>query len=507
MKIRTALLTAVAVTCVLLTMNLTAQTTPPVKVSDASGVEPAANPRTWDSRIQAMKTPVDWLNWGGDIRVRNEYYNNIISLSAASPLSEQDVVRYRGRLWASLTPLTNVTVNGRLSAEPRLWVKPSFVTSEAGNSGMEWRYGIMDNLNVKLNNLFNQPATLTAGRQDILLGDYYDWWLVADGTPGDGSWTFFLDSIRLTFDAKNVKTKFDLMYINQRAQPDGTLPTIGSASFVHPDLNARTDYQLTEQNEQGLIAYLSNTSIENTKIDGYFIYKRDSRQTFERLGVDTLYGDNANIYTAGGKITGTPADHWQYSGEGAYQFGNKQDTILGTFAGREIDAFGGKAKLTYLFKDQFNCQLSLCGEYLSGDDPNTKGKDEMFDILWGRWPRWSELYIYSFIPETSGKVAQMNNLIRFGPSLTCAPAKGLTASLMYNALYAPEDTPTRRTAASAALFSNDGNFRGHYLQAVLKYQLNKNVSAHLWGEWIWEGSYYSQRDLMAFLRAEVMFSF
>jgi hypothetical protein len=56
-------------------------------------------------------------------------------------------------------------------------------------------------------------------------------------------------------------------------------------------------------------------------------------------------------------------------------------------------------------------------------------------------------------------------------------------------------------------FSNNGNFRGHYLQAVLKQQFTKNISGHLWGEWIWEGNYYAQRDLMTFLRAEVMFTF
>jgi Alginate export len=465
----------------------------------------AVKPWTWDRRIQAMKTPVDWLTWGTDFRVRNEYYNNIISLSPASALSEQDVVRYRGRLWAGVTPVTNLTFNGRVSAEPRLWVKPSFTSAFGAESGMEWRYGIVDNLNVKWSNVLDLPLTITAGRQDILLGDYYDWWLVSDGTPGDGSWSFFLDSIRMTYDAKDIKTKFDLIYIYQNAEPDGTLPTIGSASFRNPDTDLRTDYQLMEQNEQGVIAYVSNGSIPNTRVDGYFIYKRDEQQTFEKLGAHSIPGDNANIYTFGGKVTGAPWDHWQYSTEGAYQFGNKQDRISGVFADRDIDAYGGKLKLTYLFKDRWNDQLSLVGEYLSGDNPNTKGKDEMFDVLWGRWPRWSELYIYSYIPETSGKVAQMNNVGRVGPSWTCNPTKELALGLMYNALFAPEETPSRTVAPT--LFSDNGNFRGHYLQAVAKYQFTKNFSGHLWGEWIWEGDYYAQRDLMSFLRAEVMFTF
>jgi len=91
------------------------------------------------------------------------------------------------------------------------------------------------------------------------------------------------------------------------------------------------------------------------------------------------------------------------------------------------------------------------------------------------------------------------------------PIKGLTASLMYNALFAPEDTPTRDITGTSSSnpeeFSKDGNFRGHYLQAVLKHKFNDHVSAHLWGEWIWEGNYYAQRNLMTFLRAEVMFTF
>ena len=205
-----------------------AQTTAPVKAPDTSSAEQAAKPRTFDDCAKEIKNPTDWLNWGGDIRVRNEYYPNTVSLSKNAPLNEQDVVRYRGRVWATVTPLTNVNVNGRLAAEPRLWVKPSFTTADTGNSGMEWRYGIVDNLNVKLNNLFNQPATLIAGRQDIALGDYYDWWLVLDGTPADGSLTFFLDGIRLTYDAKPIKTKFDFIYINQNAKPDAVLPTIVS---------------------------------------------------------------------------------------------------------------------------------------------------------------------------------------------------------------------------------------------------------------------------------------
>jgi hypothetical protein len=101
----------------------------------------------------------------------------------------------------------------------------------------------------------------------------------------------------------------------------------------------------------------------------------------------------------------------------------------------------------------------------------------------------------------------MNNVLRFGPAWTLNPIKNMTCSLSYNALFAPEDTPTRRLGAAAGLFSYDDHFRGHYLQAVLKHKFNDHISAHLWAEGVWMGGYYSNRDLMSFLRAELLFTF
>ena len=58
-----------------------------------------------------------------------------------------------------------------------------------------------------------------------------------------------------------------------------------------------------------------------------------------------------------------------------------------------------------------------------------------------------------------------------------------------------------------ALFSDAGHFRGHYVQAVVKHQFSKYVSGHLWAEWVWQGNYYAQRDVLTFLRAEMALGF
>jgi len=474
-----------------------------VPVAPAPGTAPAPAAGAFDRWADAIKKPAAGFSWGGDFRVRNEYMDNIVSLTEANALSEQDVIRFRGRLWASAMPVSNVSLNVRVSGEAREWINPSAFSQYRGQTGMEWRYGIIDNLNVKWTNAFGMPLSISAGRQDIMLGDYWNWWLVADGTPGDGSWTFFFDSVRVGYDAKDLKTKFDVIYLYQNAQPDAWIPTLGRSGNFYAGGSRLAPYTLTEQNEQGVIFNVSNKSLKNTQLDGYFIYKRDNKEYSN--------GDSANIYTLGARITGNPGAHWQYQVEGAYQFGHKQDGMVGTkyvnstTDWREIGAYGGNARLSYLCKDSLNNQFHLVGEYLSGDDPNTKGRDEMFDILWGRWPRTSELYIYSYINETSGKVAQWNNLGRVGCGWTMSPTKGMSLGAYYNALFAPEAVPTR--TINAALFSKNGNFRGHYVQAVLKHQFSKHLTAHLWGEWVWEGDFYAQRDLMTFLRAEVLLTF
>jgi hypothetical protein len=464
--------------------------------------------------INDLKTPFPWLLWGADLRLRNEYFNNALSISSANPLHAQDYFRFRGRVFATATIASNMTINARLSAEPREWMEPSYAGQFRNRQGMEWRYGILDVANIKMANLFDQPLTVTLGRQDVMdVLNMKNGWIVFDGTPGDGSWAFFLDGARAAFEVKEIKTKFDMLYVTQHAYPGSVVPTIGNSStFSSPTLanpqGLYTGYLVTEQDEQGAILSVANNSIQNMTLGGFFVYKNDTRVQ----GVPN--GDNANIYTIGGSISGTPGKHWQYSLEGAYQCGSKEDATVNwgdngqaapAHGWRTISAYGANARLTYLFNDKWNNQLSLVGEILSGDNPNSQGQDEMFDVLWGRWPRWSELYIYSYPNETSGKIAQLNNVGRFGPMWTFSPVKGTTLSAMYTPLFAIEQAPTRSVAPG--LFSFDGNFRGHYLQTIIRQQLGKHVFAHLWGEWVWEGNYYKKQQLMTFLRAEVMFTF
>ena len=513
---KTRLLTIVA-----LTGSLPLSNAQPTASTTATSAPPPA-PSALEQTIQDIKNPVPWLSWGGDLRLRNEYFNNALSLTehpAVSPLfgnvHEQDYFRFRGRIWASLMPTNDVTLNLRLAAEPREFLKTSTMDTFYNQEGPQWRYGIFDTLNVRWKRPFDLPATLTVGRQDIFLGDG---WLVGDGTPEDGSFTFFLDAARLTYQLEDQHTTIDAIGIVQYARPDAWLPTLGASTGAGEHVAPMV---LTDQNEKGAILWVANKSREDANLDGYFIYKHDTR--LNGYPVPT-FGDNGDIYTLGGRVSGLVREQWKYSVEGAYQFGRKQDNELNqgganpylapsaqTTGFRGLNAFGVNSKLAYLFKDRWNDQLSLSYEFLSGDDPKTGG-DEMFDVLWGRWPRWSEMYnIYSYVPET--RVGQTANLHRIGPTWTLNPVPAMELDASYFILLADQDAPTRDLnkallgPGAPSPFTGTGNFRGQYLQGIMKYKFNQHLSGHLWSEFLFPGDFYVNRAMMSFLRAEVMLTF
>ena len=273
---------------------------------------------------------------------------------------------------------------------------------------------------------------------------------------------------------------------------------------------------LTDQNEKGAILWVANKSVPAANLDGYFIYKHDTRLN-DPPPAD--FGDNADIYTFGGRLSGLAQDHWKYSAEGAYQFGRKQEPDSTRVAESLLapslrprhsaisDAFGVNSKLTYLFKDEWNNQLSFSYEFLSGDNPNT-GTDEMFDVLWGRWPQLERnVQHLQLCPRNACGPDRQSSPLRPDLERDSRQEPGLQPRAITRCL------PTRTCPHGRCVvhvnrsFSDNGSFRGHYLQAILKYKFNKYVSAHLWSEFLWEGNFYAKRQMMDFLRAEVMFTF
>lgn len=393
-----------------------------------------------------------------------------MTLNGNAPNHEYNYQRYRLRLGGTAKLSKSFEINFRGVMETRSYAKPDSI------DGYHPDDILFDTLNVTWRNMGGKPLTLTLGRQDMTFGNG---WLVLDGTPGDGSRTIFFDAARLTYDLKSKKTTIDFVGICNGSKSDRWLPVIHPASSSY----AKFPRPLTEQNENGAIAYLSNKSLPKTTLDGYFIYKHDSKVLAN--------GNNGDTYAFGARAERDLSDHWRYRFEAAPEFGNKN--------GRDLRAFGATQRLTYSLKDKKNQRIQFGYDYLSGDDPDTKDVNEGFDMLWGRWPQWTEVYLYNMASET--RVGDYTNVQRLDVGWACTPVKNLDLSFDYMPLFAASN-PKRILPG----FSQNGKFRGNMGQAVLRYKFNDHVNGHLWGEFYAPGSYYSlpKGDTACFLRAEMI---
>ena len=68
-----------ALTLITLTSTLLSSTAQTAQSPAASASAPA--PSFIEETLDQIKNPVPWLTWGGDLRIRNEYFDNALSLT------------------------------------------------------------------------------------------------------------------------------------------------------------------------------------------------------------------------------------------------------------------------------------------------------------------------------------------------------------------------------------------------------------------------------------------
>jgi hypothetical protein len=434
--------------------------------------------------------PAPWLKMGLDHRFRTITARNIDTLDSDPPGSrgnKWNFQRYRTR-WSTQSLLNeDIDFNTRMVWEFRTWDEPPRKPQHTDFDEI-----LFDRFNFTMRNMFGMPLTGVIGRQDI-----YDInpWLILDATPLDGSRTIFFDALRLTYDWQEKDTNFDFVYVYHKAASDAWLKPINDR-----------DRHLTEQDEHGVILYLKNKSIKDTQLEGYFIYKNDNPIDVASKPLDfpPTWSRKAEVFTYGAAVASDIDQNWSYRLEGALQRGDKADS---TGKEQDLRAYGTKNTLTYKFNDELSNSLHTGYEYLSGDDPGSK-RIEQFDPLWGEWPQWSELYIYTYSREAA--IAETTNLHRFFIGHTFKPTKKWTVNTDYHLLWADDNTLGGQTFGSDGFtFSRHGKSRGQLLTCWLKWKCCAQLSAHLLGEYLIPGSYYDQgnRDGAFFLRFNVEYRF
>lgn len=468
--------------------------------------------------VADSKNPASWLSLGADWRTRNEYMPNTFmakvpptAVNSAGIPFNYDQWRNRMRVWGDIKPLSTFDIGFRIDWEnryvpipdgpepgastapynngvPVYAYKSSDVKGNVYNTTVPhflWDEMMIDNLFLRVTNIFDQPIQATIGRQDILLGNG---WLVGDGTPRDGSRSYFFDAARFQVEAPGINTAFQAIYIEQRADTSAWLPPLNETV---------TRKFLTEQNERGIIFYAVNKSIPHLTLEPFFIWKHDERVL--------TTGTQGDLFTAGLRSIVDIGDHWRFRTEFAPQGGDKSTGV--GLSKQRVDALGANNLLTYFFKDQYNNNLRLGYEYLSGNDPNSTGKYERFDILWGRWPQWSELLVYNY--STGARPVEWGNMHRLNVGYGLNPTKKTTFNLDYHALWAEEHEPAVFAPGYPAQ-SPGGLFRGQLVTAKLDFVISKHLRGHMLGEFFWPGNYFNGSDVNSrmemFIRPELYFT-
>jgi hypothetical protein len=416
------------------------------------------------------------FKFGLSERIRNEFYNNISDMNDAKD-DKTDYFRIRTSVWGQVQYAPVATVYLKLTNEFRKYM------SDPKDRDFTWDEIVCDNLYLKLESPC-KAASLTLGRQNLNYGEGF---ILLEGAPWDGSRTIYHDAVKLS--VKRGKTTVDLLAIDN-ARFDDRLPLVRGADLSDGKLKAQNaDQWMNDGAEKAFGAYVTTTALPRMKTDAYFIRKTEDPDPWINRGGPT---DRLNLNTLGARVQYTISEKLSVTGEWAGQ--------TGTQGAIDHKAFGGYTYATVLVDPASKSSISAGAICLSGDDPAT-ADNEGWNPLFSRWPKWSELYIYSI----------MNEVIR-----------GSTRTAYWTNIWAPYLSYTMQFTKKASL---NGNFyllkafenrvipgggtgtglnRGKEVQFWLRYTFNKNVSGHILLDQLVPGDFYAfPRTAGSFCRAEL----
>ncbi len=409
--------------------------------------------------------------------MENHYYDG----------GDRNYFRVKTSLWGQADYKDLLSLYAKLTNETKgYYLLGSGGSKINSNSHSHWPADevIFDNLYFDLKKPAGIPVNFRIGRQD-LAGQYGENFLISDGTPGDGSRTFYFNAVKAswTVDEKNA---LDLIYIND-PRNDSVLPVI---ERVKPENN------LNLTHEEGYVVYLKNKSVKDLAFEPYYIYKRE--------GANWGYAAPSGLQAQKGRINtlGVFAkylrDPWTFHAQLADQFGK--------YGLEDRFAQGGYLFVDYDLKNVlWKPQLSAGYLYFSGDNKGT-GKNEGWDPLWSRFSSYSELYYQAFQYESGN--AYWTNLQMYRLELTVKPTEKAKFNLGDSFLRANDLI----TANATYNLSGTGKDRGNLVRAKLDYNFNKNVSAYLLGEYFipsrGNNSFYTKdADPAIFVRTQLELKF
>jgi hypothetical protein len=391
----------------------------------------------------AAEKKIDFYFWE---RIRQESWDNTASLND-NGVDSVSYMRLRTSLGAYWRPGRDWELHLRLTNENRLYLAPKI--DPRLNTNFNVHEIFIDQLSVRWRHPAGLPLTVTAGRQDMMLGEGF---LFMDGGPLDGSRSAYFNGLRLDYALKNKNTLTFFFVRQQRS--DTLLPVINDQ-----------EQKLVEQEEQGVGFYFSGKA-KRTGIEAY-LFRKDTWVFAAQPG--------GALHVAGGRVVHPFSDRLSLTAEAALQ--------LGTLGAERRRGLGGYFHLDRESGWRFPLPalLTLGGVYLSGDDPATP-QCEGWDAAFSRWPKWSDSLIYMQVAGT--RPADWTNFISLYGQLLFAPLEKVRLSLAWHRLAAAE------SRAPVYLHPGQSKDRGNLLISKLTFDVSRNFTGRLIWEYFHPGDFF-----------------
>ena len=388
-------------------------------------------------------------------RVRNTYYNNIIDFNSGND-DKTDFMRVRTSLWGQLTFSPKAMLYAKVTNEFRPYL------IDPRNRDFDIDEVFLDNFYLKFSGGESTKVTATLGRQNIIYGEGF---IILDGSPLEGSRSIYMDAAKISINQGT--TTVDLLAILNKDKD--WLPVINEKPQALQNVTLQT-----------YGAYLTKKAESGHKIEAYGLYQIQDRSP-----------DELKFTTIGARISRGMVNNLSFATEWAGQFGSMGNA--------DLRAFGGYAYAARMVQQSRKGTIKLGAYYLN---------DEWTPVL-SRWPKWSELYIYSHITEFAPVggaplVANWSNtlspFVSYSMSLPQMGESGAKGS--FTATYYHLRASKTRTLSTGG---RSGKTRGNEIQGLIKIAFNKYLSGHFLYDYFIPGNFYpAGADAGSFVRAELM---
>lgn len=411
------------------------------------------------------------FDWGARLRIRQEYLANVFDFSRQD-LDDRNYIRVRPQIWASYEPKKNLKLFAMITNEHRHWFK-----SERGYEKEDFEINefIFENLYIEAHKLWGSPFGFKIGRQNLFYGEGFVCW---DGGPLDGSRTAYFNALVLEWALD--KRRLEVHAISDPKR-DEYLPVLNDA-----------DQQLIEWKETGAGLYYIDESHEKLKIESYYFLKHEK---YDRIPASDCY-----VNTVGIRISRGAKKGFSFAAEEAIQFG---------YRGSQHElGYGANAWAKFSYTDTpVPIAAALGAIVLSGDDRRTYDL-EGWNPVYARWPKWSELLIYTFVRENGA--AYWTNLLSFWLGLEIPEYRNASLEWRLYPMWSfePNISCTHSILDPEPICTGpESHDRGILSTLILKWRSKQNLSGHLLWEAFKPGDYYPSGDNTAhFLRWEVILS-